>query len=217
MANLNPVTVSFPDSSGNVGAVTAANPLPVGLVATPTIDIGDVTLLAGTAIIGKVGIDQTTPGTTNLVALTAQSYSASATFTPAAASHVAGDVNGGAQEFTTIGPSAGRIKIIGASLAINGGTIETTAWQLHLFNVTPPSAVADDGAFTLASGDRASYLGYVDLAQVVDLGDTLYIQTNNIFKPVKLAGTSLFAYLVNTTTLTPQNVAHIVTLHTESY
>lgn len=39
--------------------------LTVALAATPSIDIGDVTLLAGSAIIGKVGIDQTTPGTTN--------------------------------------------------------------------------------------------------------------------------------------------------------
>lgn len=41
----------------------------VSLAASPTIDIGDVTLLAGSAIVGKVGIDQTTPGTTNAVAV----------------------------------------------------------------------------------------------------------------------------------------------------
>ncbi len=39
----------------------------VRLETSPTIDIGDVTLLAGTALVGKVGIDQTTPGTTNAV------------------------------------------------------------------------------------------------------------------------------------------------------
>ena len=52
--------------------------LHVKLDASASIDIGDVTLLAGTAeigklgagtaLIGKVGIDQTTPGTTNAVA-----------------------------------------------------------------------------------------------------------------------------------------------------
>lgn len=214
---LSPSTVCYEDASGNTVKVTATTPLPIALQSTPTIDIGDVTLLTGSAIVGRVGIDQTTPGTTDSVSIKTRGYSASATFTPAAASHVAGDVNGGAQEFASMGPSAGRVKVLGASLLISGGTIETTAWQLHLFDVTPPSAVADDGAFALASGDRASYLGYIDLAQVVDVGDTLYIQTNNIFKPVKLAGTSLFAYLVNGTTLTPQAVAHIVTLHTEAY
>ena len=78
---LAPSTVCYEDASGNSVAVTASNPLPVGLQATPTIDIGDVTLLAstaeigklgaGTALIGKVGIDQTTPGTTNAVAVPA--------------------------------------------------------------------------------------------------------------------------------------------------
>ena len=45
--------------------------LSAALVTTPTIDIGDVTLLTGSAVIGKVGIDQTTPGTTNGVQVVA--------------------------------------------------------------------------------------------------------------------------------------------------
>lgn len=144
-------------------------------------------------------------------------FSASATFTPAASSHTAGDSNGTAQEFAQIGPPGGRIKIVGQSLLVNGGTNETTAWQLHLFNVTPPSALADTGDFVLAAGDQASYLGYLDFAQLVDIGSALYIQTNNVFKPVKLLTSSMWGYLVNTTTVTPQAVAHVVTLHTESY
>ncbi len=59
---LNPVT---PITAG--APVSSTNPLPVSLAATPSIDIGDVTLLPGTAIAGKFGIDQTTPGTTNKV------------------------------------------------------------------------------------------------------------------------------------------------------
>ena len=47
--------------------VDANGNLRVALATTPTIDIGDVTLLAGTALVGKVGIDQTTPGDTNKV------------------------------------------------------------------------------------------------------------------------------------------------------
>jgi hypothetical protein len=65
----------------------------------------------------------------------------------------------------------------------------------------------------LASGDRASYLGYVDLGTAIDLVDTQWVETQGINKQVKLAGTSLFAYLVNLTTLTPAAVAHTVTLH----
>jgi hypothetical protein len=143
-------------------------------------------------------------------------YNASATFTPAASSHAAGDVNGGAQEFTSMGPSAGRIMITSASLEIDGATAEASSWRLYLFNVTPPSALADDAAFTLPSGDRASFLGQIDLGTAVDLGDTQYIEGNGINKQVKLSGTSLFGYLVNLTTLTPANVAHKVTLHAVS-
>jgi hypothetical protein len=139
--------------------------------------------------------------------------SASATFTPAAASHVANDCNGAAAEIALAATSAGRILITSASLEIDGGTAEATAWRLYLYNVTPPSATADDGAWDLVSGDRASFLGYVDLGTAVDLGSTQWVETHGINKQIKLAGTSVFAYLVNLTTLTPAAVAHIVTLH----
>jgi hypothetical protein len=142
-----------------------------------------------------------------------QGFSASATFTPAAASHVAGDCNGAAAEIDFNAPAASRIIITSASLEIDGGTAEATAWRLFLFNVTPPSAVADDAPHTLPSGDRASFLGYIDLGTAVDQGDTQWVETHGINKQVKLAGDSVFAYLVNLTTLTPANVAHIVTLH----
>jgi hypothetical protein len=142
-----------------------------------------------------------------------KAYSASASFTPAATSHTAGDVNGAAGTFALAAISGSRIMITSASLEIDGGTTEVTAWRLYLYSVTPPSALTDTNDFLLASGDRASFLGYVDLGTAVDIGDTQWVETNIINKQVKLAGTGLFGYLVNLTTLTPANVAHIVTLH----
>src|SRR3990167_2370087 len=130
---------------------------------TGSMGVVDAIIAAGSALIGKVGIDQTTPGTTNRVASYGDSYSASAAFTPAAASHVAGACNGAAGTFALMGPSAGRVMITSASLLIAGATAEVTAWRLYLFSVTPPSAVADDGAFVLPAGDRASFLGLVEL------------------------------------------------------
>jgi hypothetical protein len=172
-------------------------------------------------IVGQAGIDggagAATSKTVRVTIDTGQvagpAVSASATFTPAAASHAAGDCNGAAQEFALSAPSAGRIMITSATLEIDGGTAEATAWRLHLFNVTPPSAVADDSPHTLPSGDRSAYLGYVDLGTAADAGDTQWIETHGINKQIKLAGTSVFGYLTNLTTLTPANVAHIVTLH----
>lgn len=147
-----------------------------------------------------------------LATLARAGYAASATFTPAAASHVANDVNGGAQEIALAAPTASTFMITSASLEIDGGTAEATGWVLYLYNVTPPSAYADDAAWDLGSGDRASYLGRISLGTAVDLGSTQWIETHGINKAVKLAGTSVFAYLVNDTTLTPANVAHKVTL-----
>jgi hypothetical protein len=135
-----------------------------------------------------------------------------ASFTPAATSHVAGDVNGGAQEFKSAGFVGQAAAIWSCSLRIDNASIETSTWRLHLFDVTPPGAIADDGAFTLAAGDRASYLGYIDIPQVITFGASNYIESNNIWKLVRLRSSSLFAYLVNGTTLTPNASAHVVTL-----
>lgn len=141
------------------------------------------------------------------------SYSASATFTPAAASHTAGDAVGVAAQFSLGAPTGALLRIVSASMLVAGGTNETSTWRLYLFSVTPPSALADDAAFVLASGDRASFLGYFDFAQLVDVGDTLYIEATPD-KVIRLTGTSVFAYLVNLTTVTTAAVARTVTIHT---
>jgi hypothetical protein len=139
--------------------------------------------------------------------------SASATFTPAANSHTAGDSVGVAAEFAFAAPSAGRIMITSASLMALDATVIATAFRAYLFSVTPPSALADDAAFVLAAGDRASFLGYVDIGTPVDLGSTQWVETHIVNKQIKLAGTSVWGYLVNLTTFTPVAVAHTVTLH----
>jgi hypothetical protein len=141
------------------------------------------------------------------------SYSASATFTAAAAAYLAADAIEGAKQFSFSAPSGSRIIITSASLMIENATVEATAWRLYLFNVTPPSALADNAAFTLASGDRASFLGFVDLGTAVDLVDTQWVEVHGINKQIKLSGTSVFAYLVPLTGLTPTASARNVTLH----
>ncbi len=149
-------------------------------------------------------------------------YSASAAFTPAAASHTAGDSVGVATEFAFTSKGGGKpetgmgLMITSASLMIADATAAVTAWRLYLFSVTPPSALADDAAFVLASADRASFLGYVDIGTAVDLTDSQWVETHSINKQIKLSGTSVFGYLVNLTTLTPAAVAHTVTLHAVS-
>ena len=139
--------------------------------------------------------------------------SASATFTPAATSHAAGDCNGAAGTFALGALSGSVFMITDAELEIDGATAEATAWRLYLYNVTPPSATADDGAWDLPSGDRASFLGYIDLGTAIDLGSTQWVENHGVNKTIKLSGTGVFGYLVNLTTLTPAAVAHIVKLY----
>jgi hypothetical protein len=139
--------------------------------------------------------------------------SASATFTPAASSHVANDVVGGAQTFALGALSASVFMITDAELLINSGTAQATAWRLYIYNVTPPSATADDGAWDLPSGDQASFLGYIDLGTAIDLGSTQWVENHGVNKTIKLSGTGVFGYLVNLTTLTTAAVAHTVKLY----
>jgi hypothetical protein len=197
----------WPVGSGNQSAVprvTLATDSP-GIITTGT---------AGTPSAVVLSVQGVASGTVLPISFPSdQAASVAATFTPAASSHTALDVNGGAQTWAAMGLSGRPIMITGASLEIDGGTAEATAWRVYLYNVTPPSATADDGAWDLPSGDRASFLGYIDLGTAVDLGSTQWVEVQGINKQVKLAGTALFGYLVNITTLTPAAVAHIVTLH----
>jgi hypothetical protein len=144
-----------------------------------------------------------------------QAFHANATFTPAAALHEAGDVNGAAQQLAWVGeapPSGSRFMIISSQLEIRDAAAVTTGWQLHFYSVTPPSALADGIAFNLAAGDRASYMGYIDLGIAADRGDTQWVETHGHNKPMKMAGTHVFAYLTNIAANTPAAVAHIPTI-----
>ena len=146
-------------------------------------------------------------------------YSAAITVTRPAnvTAYTANDVVGGAITFTSMGPSAGRVIITSAALEYDVAAIPSgmTSYRLYLYNVTPPSATADNGAWDLPSGDRASFLGYIDLGSPADLGSTLYCETNGVNKQIKLSGTSIFGYLVTNGGFTPAGNSEtlVVTLH----
>lgn len=121
--------------------------------------------------------------------------------------YAAGDVVGGAITFASIGPAGGHVMLTSCDLMVALAAVPSgmTSFRLHLYDVTPPSALADNTAWDLPSGDRASYLGYVDMGLPVDLGSTLYVQTDSVNRQSKLAAasTSLFGYLVTTGAYTP--------------
>lgn len=89
-----------------------------------------------------------------------------------------------------------------------------TSYKLYLYNVTPPSALADNAAFDIPSGDRASFLGPISIGTPFDEGSTLYIEQNGIGKRVKLSGTHVFGYLVTVGSYAPASATVLkVTIH----
>ena len=160
--------------------------------------------------------------TNGAIAVTATTTAASAGYsaqTPTTrpndtAAYSAGDVLGVATNatsaitFANIGPASGFIEISDADLRIDISAIPAgmTSFRLHLYNVTPPSAIFDNVAWDLPAGDRASYLGYIDLGTPVVAGSsTLFAQTNGLaVKRLAMgATTSLFGYLVTNGGYTP--------------
>lgn len=120
-------------------------------------------------------------------------------------------------EFTSMGPSGVEVLLTSAALECDAAAVISgeAGYRLHLYGVTPPSALGDNAAWDLPSGDRASYLGFIDIGQPVDLGSTLYCEANNLGKQIKLTGTSIFGYLVTLGAFTPASATvRKITLHT---
>ena len=127
--------------------------------------------------------------------------------------YTAGDVVGAtaaAITFADIGPTFGVVSITDADLRIDVAAVPAgmTSFRLHLYDATPPSALADNAAWDLPAGDRASYLGYIDLGSPVDVGATLFVQTTGTgAKTIQLKTSSLFGYLVTNAGFTPGSAA----------
>jgi len=137
--------------------------------------------------------------------------------------YLAGDILGAATgstaalTFANIGPAGGgEVMITTAQLEIDRNAVISgeTSYRLYLYNVTPPSALGDNAPFDLPSGDRASFLGYIDLGVPVDLGSTLYVETQHLKQVTVPSGGSLFGYLVTIGAYTPASATvHKITLH----
>ena len=169
---------------------------------------------AGTPATGVVTVQGITSGTQ--IPVTSLGYDVATVCTSGTTAYAATDVVGGAKDFGVLGPSGATVMITTVQLMIDMASVISgmTSFTLHLFNVTPPSAIADSSPFTLASGDRASYLGSVLIGTPVDLGDTLYVEVNGVNKQVKLSGTKMFGYLTTNGAYTPTANSYTVTIHT---
>jgi hypothetical protein len=137
----------------------------------------------------------------------------------------AGDVIGtatgstAALTFANVGPSTATealITTVQLEIDITAVISGMTSFRLYLYGITPPSALGDAATFDLPSGDRASFLGYVDLGTPVDLGSTLYVETLQVNKQVSMSGNggTLYGYLVTIGAYTPAaSSVFKITLH----
>lgn len=106
-------------------------------------------------------------------------------------------------EFANIAPQGGgTIVLLYASLMINVGSGGPSQTRLHLYS-SAPTAIADNAAYNLPSGDRASYLGYVTLGAPIDLGDTMFVEDDYLRKTVIASSSSLFAIAQSVSGFTP--------------
>ena len=98
--------------------------------------------------------------------------------------------------------------IEGVSLRIDVGSVPSgmTTFRLHLYK-SAPTAILDNAAFDLIAGDRSAYVGYVDIPVPVDLGATLFAQTDQINKRVVAPSGVLYGLLQTIGGFTPSSGA----------
>lgn len=118
----------------------------------------------------------------------------------------AGSPGSAIHSFLLAGPAGGNVVITGADLRIDLSSVTSgmTSFRLHLYD-SSPTAILDNASWDLPSGDRTAYLGYLDLGSPVDVGSTLFVQTDQINKQIKLATgvTTVFGELVTNGGYTP--------------
>lgn len=147
---------------------------------------------------------------------------ASASFTPAAAAYGAGDLISVAQVFTfayldgrPIQPGA-LIRVLTTVMKIDQTAVQAgeTSYTLPMYSVTPPSAQADNAAWTLASADLAAFRGTLALGTPVDLGAACYVKTQlSDSQDINLTAATLYGELVTTAAFTATAVARQVLLY----
>lgn len=134
------------------------------------------------------------------------------------AGDVIGDTNGSAiLTFANLGKSGGGdVVITSVELQMDISSVPSgmAGFNLRLYNASP-TAIADNAAWDLPSGDRGKYLGKISLNVPVDEGSTLFVDNDNINKHIKLSSSSLYVVLQTVGAFTPSaSTVKSLTIHT---
>jgi hypothetical protein len=129
-----------------------------------------------------------------------------------------GDTNGSAiLTFANMAKtSGGEIIITSIELEIDVSSVPSGmgAFNVRLYNASP-TAIADNAAWDLPSGDRGKYLGKITLTTPTDEGSTLFSDNDGINKQITLTSTSLYVVLQTVGAYTPSSAAvKRLTIHT---
>lgn len=129
------------------------------------------------------------------------------------AGDVVGDTGGSAiLTLNSIGPSGGYVLIQSAALIFSDSTVPSGmgSFRVHFYS-TSPTAIADNAAFDLVSGERANYMGFIELPAPQDFGSTLYTQVDYPGRLVKLAAasTTVFAEIETRGAYTPVSASTV--------
>lgn len=198
--------VSYVGSDGVPKDVAAGSRLPVDIGATGAVPVADNS--GSLTVDGKAyraAVDITRPANTT--------------------AYTAGDVIGTGTgddaiiTLSSIGPSAGFVLVQSIELVIGISAVPSgmTSFRLHFYS-SKPTAIADNAAFDVLSGDRAGYMGYIDLPAPVDLGSTCFTQIDYPGKLFKLgtASTSLFCELQTVGGFTPAANSEVYSLRVKT-
>ncbi|MFA5922321.1 MAG: hypothetical protein WC856_13680 [Methylococcaceae bacterium] len=132
------------------------------------------------------------------------------------AGDVIGDTGGSAiMTFANMGKAAGgEVMITSVELELDVATSAMAGTKLRLYNAAP-TAIADNAAWDLVSGDRGKYLGQITLSTPTDEGSTLFCDNDGINKQITLASGSLYAELQTVSAFTPASaIVKRITIHT---
>jgi len=129
------------------------------------------------------------------------------------AGDVVGDTGGSAIiSLTAAGPTAGFLLVQSISLVFSDSVVPSGmgAFRIHMYSASP-TAIADNAPFDLVSGDRATYMGYIDLSAPQDLGSTIYTQLDYPGRLIKLAAasTTLFVEIETRGAYTPVSASTV--------
>lgn len=125
-------------------------------------------------------------------------------------------------KFNKIGPAGGKIIVTSVSLRINLTAVTSgmTSFKLYLYRATPPSALADNAAWTLHADDLSVYAGSISLgspALPAASSAAILVESDAINKQFFLAPgcSDLYGYLVTAGTYTPASATvHVIEMHT---